>query len=127
MREAMGSTLLIKILLIFLGIYIAFLAIAVNYSQSFRVKNKIVSIIEEYEGYPGHNNEVKKIIDNFLAGVGYAPGRMKNKDGDYNIVAMSTDRGTYYVVTTYIVFDFPLVKDALKFPIKGETRVFINK
>ena len=51
MREAIGGTLLIQLVMFFIVIYVAFLAIAINYSITFRVKNQIITLIEEYEGY----------------------------------------------------------------------------
>ena len=40
MREAFGGAFTIKLMLIFLAIYIAFIAVALNYAKAFRVKNK---------------------------------------------------------------------------------------
>ena len=47
MREAIGGTLLIQLVMFFIVIYVAFLAIAINYSITFRVKNQIITLIEE--------------------------------------------------------------------------------
>jgi hypothetical protein len=127
MREAVGGTLLINIMLIFIAIYIAFLAVAINYSMAFKVKNHVISIIEENEGYPGHNNEAVARIDEFLATIGYAPHKMQNEEGEYTIETKVTPRGTYYVVTTYIAFDVPIIGLDFRFPIKGETRIMINR
>ena len=44
MREAFGGAFTIKLMLIFLAIYIAFIAVALNYAKAFRVKNKILRI-----------------------------------------------------------------------------------
>lgn len=38
MRDAFGGAFMIKVMLIFLGIYIAFMAVALNYAKAFRVK-----------------------------------------------------------------------------------------
>ena len=51
MREAIGGALLIKLVMFFIVIYTCFLAIAVNYSITFRVKNQIINLIESYESY----------------------------------------------------------------------------
>ena len=47
MREAFGGAFTIKLMLIFLAIYIAFIAVALNYAKAFRVKNKIIDIIKK--------------------------------------------------------------------------------
>ena len=48
MREAIGGTILLYIVLIFLFVYIAFMAIVINYGRVFRSKNAVVSYIEQY-------------------------------------------------------------------------------
>ena len=118
MREATGGALLIKIMLIFITIYISFLAVSVNYSQAFRVKNKLITIVELYEGWasPSPADDVIKV---YLEEIGYT--------NSYLIQKISTTRGPYYKVTTYISFDFPVVKSFFTFPISGETKVFYNK
>ena len=46
MRDAFGGAFLIKVMLIFLGIYVAFMAVALNYAKAFKVKkNSILSLI----------------------------------------------------------------------------------
>ena len=49
MRDAVGGTFMIKIFLIFLALYIIFVGVAVNYVKAFRVKNRIINIIEQNE------------------------------------------------------------------------------
>lgn len=114
-------------MLIFIAIYIAFLAVSINYSMAFKVKNHVISIIEENEGYPGYNNDTITRIDEFLATIGYAPHKMQDDKGEYKIVKRETPRGSYYVVTTYIAFDLPVIGTDFRFPITGETRIMINK
>ena len=50
MRDAVGGTFMIKLLLIFLAVYTVFIAIAINYAKAFKVKNKVINIIEQSEG-----------------------------------------------------------------------------
>lgn len=50
MRDAVGGTFMIRVFLIFLATYIVFIGIALNYAKGFRVKNKILDIIEQNEG-----------------------------------------------------------------------------
>ena len=44
MREAFGGTFTIQLILLFLAIYIAFIAVALNYAKAFRVKNQIINM-----------------------------------------------------------------------------------
>ena len=63
MREAMGGTLLVKLLMMFLVIYVIFIAMALNYAKAFKAKNGIIDYIEKYEGF---NNLSQPEIDNYL-------------------------------------------------------------
>lgn len=127
MREAIGGTFLIKLIMFFIVIYVAFLAIAVNYSIAFRVKNNIINLIEEYEGY----ELAQRPIRNYISSVGYyrantmslSSGDCENKESGYCIRQLTSKRGKYYKVTTYVSFDFPLLGRIMNFPVSGETRV----
>jgi hypothetical protein len=130
MREAIGGALLIKLVMFFIVIYVCFLAIAINYSITFRVKNQIINIIESYEGY----DLAKEHVDAYISNVGYyrSVGNLTVGDGTcengYCIESIPVNRegnqiGTYYKVTTYVSFDFPIVGQISNFPVSGETRV----
>ena len=141
MREAFGGAFTIKLMLIFLAIYIAFIAVALNYAKAFRVKNKIIDIIEQNEGIDSYNDtkegSVIGGINSYLNTVGYYVNlaNIKNNntenincyDRGYCIeetTAPVTDGITskYYKVTTYININFPFFKLNFNIPITGETR-----
>ena len=127
MREAIGGALLIKLVMFFIVIYICFLAIAINYSITFRVKNQIINLLEAYESY----DLAKESIEDYIANVGYyrvstgsmSVGTGSKCNGGYCIEELTSVRGTYYKVTTYVSFDFPLIGEITNFPVSGETRV----
>lgn len=110
MRESLGGTLLLQIVLVFLTVYIGFMAIVINYGKVFRYKNAIVNKIEQNEGYADCES-----LDSMIKSVGYL--------NDYKITYTTTSRGAIYNVEIYIVFSLPLVKTQVKIPIKGETRL----
>lgn len=126
MREAIGGSLLMKLVMFFVVIYVAFFAIAINYSITFRVKNQIINLIEAYEGMEGASSH----IEDYVSKVGYfktAVGDVSYNNADCNngycISEISTVRGKYYKVTTYVTFDFPVLGRFSNFPVTGETRV----
>ena len=45
MRDSVGGTFMIYVLIVFLAVYIVFVAVAFNYARAFRVKDKIMDII----------------------------------------------------------------------------------
>ena len=56
MRDAVGGAFMIKLLLVFLAVYTIFIAIAINYAKAFRVKNKVLNIIEQNEGIKNYDD-----------------------------------------------------------------------
>lgn len=127
MREAMGGAILLKIVMIFIVIYVCFLGIAINYSITFRVKNQIINLIESYEGL----DNARDSIEAYVNSIGYFRGLgtltiNDNENCDsagYCIEEIVTSRGTYYKVTTYVSFDFPILGKITNFPVSGETKV----
>ena len=60
MRQAIGSTWILQLVIIFMLIFVAFLALSINYTKAFRVKNELVTMIEKYEGVSeGENGSVE--------------------------------------------------------------------
>lgn len=135
MREAMGGALLLKLVMIFIVIYVCFLSIAINYSITFRVKNQIVNLIEEYEGY----ELAKDKIEEYVANVGYyrafnafnnerdCPGGESHSGYCIQpVIYADAKRGKHYRVTTYVAFDFPVIGRLMNFPVSGETNVIYD-
>ena len=50
MRESIGATWLMGIVMVFIALFASFLAFSINYSKAFRVKDGIVDRIERYNG-----------------------------------------------------------------------------
>lgn len=68
MREAIGGSLMVKLIMVFLVLYVIFLAMALNYAKAFKAKNAIIDYIEQNEG---NKNYVKNMIDNYLDRISY--------------------------------------------------------
>lgn len=49
MRDAFGGAFMIKLFLVFILIYVFFIALALNYAKAFKVKNKIIDYLETNE------------------------------------------------------------------------------
>lgn len=154
MREAIGSTFLFKIMIVFIFFFSAFLAIAINYSQAFRIKNQVINYIEQYEGM---NDSSEEEIVNYINDVGYfrtptcdcdSGGAGNNyscgdTNDDRNGAKIRLDSGNetnglcirklansngdvYYRVTTFVSFDLPIIGEFVTFPVKGETKAITN-
>ncbi len=129
MRESIGGALLIKIVMFFIVIYVCFLAITINYSITFRVKNQIINLLESYEGV----ENAREPINRYISEIAYYGTSMRNISTDpacqngYCIEKIETPRGNYYKVTTYVSFDFPIFGNVTNFPITGETRIIYKQ
>lgn len=75
MKESISTSLILTLVIIFLFIFVILFAGSTSYTRAFKVKNRIISIIEKYESEiltSGFNNEkVLNEIDLALSDAGY--------------------------------------------------------
>lgn len=64
MREAIGGAMTIQIIIIFMLLINAYLAFSVSYSRAFKMKNQVINIIENNEGYPSDDTPQNCTTDN---------------------------------------------------------------
>lgn len=143
MRDAVGGAFMIKVFIVFLLVYIVFIAVAFNYARAFRVKNKIIDIIEQNEGIDNFNNTSGVIgqINTNLNTYKYRSD-IKEEDCKFNNTSNnyynqeygyciaeynSTSKyenitAKYYKVTTFATIEFPFFNLKFEIPVKGETR-----
>ena len=147
MREAIGGTWLTQLIIIFMLIFVAFLALSLNYTKAFKVKNEILSIIEKREGLTDGANGALQIINNYLKSTNYRVTKSCEVGsygvGDLNrstaelvtsnskkyyycvskIKAPSVNnRGkVYYRVNIFFYFNLPVLGDIFKFDVNGST------
>lgn len=74
MRDAIGSTIMVTIIITFIVIVSSYLAYNVNYTKAFRMKNKIISIYEDYKGVC--NDSCQTEIYNYSRDLGYKPASL---------------------------------------------------
>ena len=138
MKEGIGGTFMIYVMLVFLAVYITFLAVAFNYARAFRVKNKVIDIIEQNEGMDFtdiSDDSTLGQIENYLGQVSYVVTGIDrndcpeteygyiNSDRGYCIQEISSNtNGKYYKVKTFIKLEIPFLDLGFTIPVKGETR-----
>lgn len=136
MREATGNALLITMVSTIIGVIMVFFVGSISYSKSYRIKNYIINTIEENESW---NLELEKTIDEYLKEAGYnvrssnkgcsrddkCGNAINNQNGyNYCVYECNENNKKYYKVITYMKFDFPIIGNAVQFPVKGETIIF---
>ena len=142
MREAIGGTWLFGLVITFIVFFASFLAVSINYSKAFHVKNNVVDLISKYEG---NNCKARKKISEYLrtSGAlvtgdclsgyeGYNLAGEPANDGKayYCIASDETDSTTFmskqfYRVIVFYKIDLPMLGNIATFKIKGETETII--
>ena len=148
MREATGNALLTMIVAATITIILTFFVGTLSYSKSYKIKNYIIDQIEENSGW---DSELGQNIDEYLKDVGYNVkgnlncdselSRLKNSkeqklptycktiyhNSSYNYCIFQCDETLayrYYVVLTFMKFDFPVISDTLRLDVMGQTKNF---
>ena len=143
MRQAIGNAFILNLVITFIALMMLVFVGSISYSKSYKVKNKIINLIENNKGY---NEEVSDDIEEVLGDVGYQISNNQNCDrfvvGEdsqivyptsefrsgyrYCIIENTTSDGKYYTVVTFMKFDFPVIGNFVEFPVKGETKIMSN-
>ena len=142
MKEALGISQLYTFVIVFVSIIMLLLIGSLSYSKAFKIKTRILEIIETNKGFNKENKEkVEDEINSFLKSVGYAINTRNNKscptakgsgainttnNFDYCIYSFDTLRGPYYRVTVFISYDIPVISAFLRIPVSGETRIIYD-
>ena len=150
MRQAIGSTWLTGIIITFIAVFAGFLAYSISYTKAFRVKNQIIKIIEQKEGFTESKNVLRNVSDSalkddnsteaeifkYIKSIGYNYAMFDSKsnpcganaslqEGGYCLIRYCPTNGettkSYYKVTTYISLSIPVFNIGLNIPISGET------
>lgn len=139
MKAATGNATLMNIIIIFLVVVLGMLVASITYTKAFRVKNRIIDIIEQYDGdFVNHKDDIKGKITDTLSRSGHSLkgtsscGSLKDgttvyedgKDYYYCIYKYDTSRGYYYKVVSYMSVDVMGLGSPVNIPVYGETKVF---
>ncbi len=133
MRDAFGGAFMIRLLIVFIVIYVGFTAIALNYAKAFKVKNKVITYIEENEitdirnmSAEAYNNMNTYFQEELVEGMNYKYGIKCPNDKylydycDNGILIIPSDstgknkEGTYYTVTTTFGWEIPFLNVLLR-------------
>ncbi len=80
MRDSMGSAWVFGICLTFIILFTAYLSITLNYAKAFRVKNNVISMIEEYGGHDDKQGKLSEKIENYIVNQGLSSyGRCEDR------------------------------------------------
>ncbi len=139
MKAALGGGYLLNIAIFIISIVMLLFVGVLAYSKAYRIKDRIIEVVENNNGYDNNPNSIAMINED-LHKAGYITVRSLNcpmMDGMTNLNKSNykyciygpfkTNNGEYYKVVTYMQFDIPLIGDMLNIPIKGETKILGKK
>lgn len=146
MSNAFGGVVNLTFIVVFLVVVSGFLAFSVSYNKAFRVKNKIISIIETKEGIDHDDGSAREEIKNYMSSIGFsykkdwsAEGYDTCRDGFcYSKVPVSDavpaegiKAKVYYKVSTAVNIDLPVlgyyVPQMKLFQVSGTTSTFYER
>ncbi len=147
MRQAIGGTWLIQLMILFILLFAGYIILTLNYSKTIKVKNEVVSIIEKYEGL---NTQSIELINSYLLASSYvSTGTCQSGMGIYATDDYSgsylepaeagkryhycikkykgANTSYYYQVTVFYKFNLPVLGDISTFTVKGTSMNFQAK
>ena len=140
MRDALGGIVNIAIIVVFITLVSGFMAYNINYTKAFRVKNKIITTLEQYEGRCEQNSSCDQEIISYMRSLGYS-AHIRNISGytcrsgycykevsaNVGTIAVNDSNKVYFQVVTAINIDIPIINKILPnirlFQVKGNTKL----
>ena len=140
MKEAFGTAYVVNFVIIFVILIIFFFVAGMSYTKAFKIKNRIVDIIEENECYSEDATcESKEQIDDILNEAGYRVTNLKpncktiqgarlltTTTNTFNYCVYKVDttsKGSYYKAAAFMYYEIPVIGVHMQFPVYGETKV----
>ena len=125
MREAIGSSWLIYLIIIFLLVYIFFMGFVMNYASAYRAANYVVTQIENCQGRNNigcNGNDFDTLKNDIRTKYHYAGSR----NGGMTVCCVDNGKGSVYRVKLPVDFDVPLIGTISWLNVKAETKTIQN-
>lgn len=137
MKEAVGNSFLVTISIVLLFLIMSLLVASLSYSKAYKAKNKIISVIEKYDGYTANaeadiTTDLKQMGYKIVSSKRSCPKPTNEETDlihdtdigqyDFCVYSIKSSRGYYYHVITYMHFDVPMVEQYLTFKVEGDSR-----
>lgn len=128
MKESISYTYLLNMMLVFIFVSFSVVMVTISYTKAYRISSKIADAIEDAEGYNEKSvNEINRLIRAF----GYQQPNITCKERSTGVVIetdikgiciyeIDSDNYYSYGITTYMLFDLPLV-NKLRIPVYNTT------
>ena len=143
MRESIGNSMIFSIIITIIAISTALVLFSLGYSKTYRIKNKVIDIIESNQGY--NNSTVRAEVETYMRDAGYSSYKdnndkcpsvdginaindLKQQQYMYCIYSFDTVKGRYFTVRVYMTYHLPLVSDFIdvRYSIRGDSSVIFS-
>lgn len=149
MRESIGNSMILTIIITIIGVATTLVLFSLGYSKTYRIKNKVIDIIENNSGY--NDTTVREEVEKYMREAGYNSHKndtifqkenaaCKPLDGQNNINDLSvqnymyciykfdTIKGPYYTVKVYMTYHLPIIGDFfhLRYSLRGDSSVILS-
>ena len=147
MRNSIGGLWLFSIVITFMMILIAFVAISINYSNAYKLKTAMITKLEEYDVFtPSSVEKLNGLISaNGYRQKGNCPEPKDKKEKYFGVIPGETPKSSptkpqsycvyrtkrsasggsedkyYYTITIFFGFNLPVFGDIYTFRVSGET------
>lgn len=146
MRNTIGGTWLLQLMILFILLFVGFIILTLNYSKTIKLKNEMISIVEKYDGL---NEKSIELVNNFLVSSNYGVMNVctgEERSGIYGAYDLYTNAleparagakyyycvkkykgantSNYFQVTLFYKFNLPIIGETGRFMIKGTTTNF---
>lgn len=140
MKEAFGTAYVVNFVIIFVILFIFFFVAGMSYTKAFKIKNRIVDIIEENGCYSEDatctsKDEINEILKDAGYRVTNSVPKCESIKGATTLTINSnyfnycvykfetTNRGSYYKAAAFMYYEIPVIGVHMQFPVYGETKV----
>ena len=138
MKEAVGGLGITQIVIFFLILFSAYIAISINMNRAEKVKNEVISIIQKNNGF---DSRALAQIQDYMSSVGYrSTGKCEGDWKGYGSASSMSSKSlfcikekeldgstefpksAYYQVKVFFALDLPIFNDMFKLQLTGSTR-----
>lgn len=120
MREAIGGSLMIYLIIPIIVLLIFFVAFIMNYASAYRAANYVVTQLENCQGQVGNCNgiDMQTITEKVISEYKYIPAGRRPISPCY----FESGNGYIFRVTLPVSFELPLVGNFNPIEVKSETK-----
>ena len=146
MRDALGGTVNIVIIVMFIVIALGYITFNINYTKAFRVNDKIVSLYQQNKGNCGSASTCASQIKEYADYLGYqtdldftCPSGFSKQDNIYCVKSVpvsnnggikETPEAEYYIIVTKTKFSIPIISNIMDlevFSVRGSTKTIYKE